>query len=109
VPGLIQAYGDAAKQVLALAEKEEKYIEDTYIVVEYTNGHVKTIGKDAHMMKNPMWKIMENGKEYWLMYCETNTICKLCINSYQKILDYEIKFERYNCTLKERKIYLLIK
>ena len=70
-------------------EETKKYIEDTYIVVEYTNGHVKTIGKDAHMMKNPMWKIMENGKEYWLMYCETNTICKLCINSYQKILDYE--------------------
>lgn len=30
VPGLIQAYGDAAKQVLASAEKEEKYIEDEY-------------------------------------------------------------------------------
>jgi uncharacterized YigZ family protein len=30
VPGLIQAYGDAAKQVLALAEKEEKYIEDKF-------------------------------------------------------------------------------
>jgi hypothetical protein len=41
-------------------------------------------------MKNPIWKILENEKEYILMYCEKNTICKLCPISYQKIIDYEI-------------------
>ena len=45
--------------------------------------------KSTYVIKNPMWKIKENFKEYWLMYCETNTINKLCSESYQKILDYE--------------------
>jgi hypothetical protein len=40
-------------------------------------------------MKNPIWKIEENGKEYLLMYCEKDIICRLCPGSYQKILDYE--------------------
>lgn len=44
-------------------------------------------------MKNPLWKIMTDGKEYLLMYCEKNTICKLCNESYQKIIKFE---EQYN-------------
>jgi hypothetical protein len=40
-------------------------------------------------MKNPIWKIKEDEKEYILMYCEKDTICKLCPESYQKIIDYE--------------------
>ena len=31
----------------------------------------------------------ENEKEYLIMYCEKNTICKLCFESYQKILNSE--------------------
>jgi hypothetical protein len=38
-----------------------------------------------------MWKIAEGLNEYLLMYCETNTIVKLCSESYQKIIDYEIQ------------------
>jgi hypothetical protein len=41
-------------------------------------------------MKNPLWRVQENGKEYILMYCEKDTLCKLCPQSYQSILDYEI-------------------
>jgi hypothetical protein len=66
-----------------------KIISQTYQIIEYTLGHYIEIGKDAYIMKNPIWKIKENKKEYWLMYCETNTIVKLCSTSYQKILDYE--------------------
>jgi len=40
-------------------------------------------------MKNPMWIIEENEKEIILMYCEKNTIIKLCEKSYEKILDFE--------------------
>jgi hypothetical protein len=47
------------------------------------------MGQHANIMKNPIWKIKENEKEYLLMYCEKDTICKLCIESYQQILDYE--------------------
>ena len=36
-----------------------------------------------------MWKIIENEKEYWLMYCEKDTIIKLCQKSFDKIKEYE--------------------
>ena len=43
----------------------------------------------TNKMKNPLWKIKEENNEYLMMYCETDTICKLCPVSYQKILDFE--------------------
>jgi hypothetical protein len=60
-----------------------------YDVIKYTAGHCTTMGQDANKMKNPMWKINEDGKEIILMYCEKDTIFKLCPQSYQKILDFE--------------------
>jgi hypothetical protein len=50
------------------------------------------MGQDANVMKNPIWKIKENEKEYLLMYCEKESLCKLCNESYEKILDYELNF-----------------
>jgi hypothetical protein len=64
-------------------------ITNNYNIIGYELGHYADNGKDAYIMKNPIWKIKENDKEYLLMYCEKDTICKLCIESYQKILDYE--------------------
>jgi hypothetical protein len=66
-----------------------KQIFDKNEILEYALGHYVEIGKDAYVIKNPMWKIKENFKEYWLMYCETDTIIKLCPESYQKILNFE--------------------
>ena len=66
-----------------------KYIIEKYNFVEYIKGHYSLMGKDAYVMKNPLWRIIENGKEYLLIYCEKDTICKLCHISYQKIVDYE--------------------
>jgi len=63
-------------------------IKSKYDIIEYKSGHYSEIGKDAYIMKNPIWKIKENDKEYWLMYCETNTIIKLCEKSYNIILKY---------------------
>jgi hypothetical protein len=69
-----------------------KYImKFNYNIIGYQEGHYHTMGQDANIMKNPIWKILENEKEYLLMYCENDTICKLCPISYQKIIDYEIK------------------
>ena len=62
---------------------------EQYEILDYIPGHYLTNGQDANMMKNPLWRITENEKEYLLMYCEKETICKLCPKSYQKILDYE--------------------
>lgn len=64
---------------------------EKYNIIDYIPGHVKTIGQQAYKMKNPIWKIKENEKEYLLMYCEKDTLCKLCPVSYQKILDFEIE------------------
>ena len=66
-----------------------KNISQKYEIIEYMRGHYLTMGQDANLMKNPIWRIKENEKEYMLMYCEKDTICKLCPESYQKIIDYE--------------------
>jgi hypothetical protein len=66
-----------------------KIISQKYDIIEYMCGHYLTVGQDANVMKNPIWKIKESGKEYLLMYCEKDTICKLCPESYQKIINYE--------------------
>jgi hypothetical protein len=73
-----------------------KKIIETYNVNEYIKGHYLTMGHDASIMKNPIWRINENGKEYLLMYCEKDIICKLCYESYQKILNYEYNFNNGN-------------
>ena len=70
-------------------EQTKTYIETHYNVIQYNNGHVKSIGKDAGIYKNPYWNVTENDKEIIYMYCETNTLIKLCPVSYQKILEYE--------------------
>jgi hypothetical protein len=67
-------------------------IQSTYpntFLTEYSKGHVKRTGMDAGIVKNPIWKITENDKEILLMYCEKDTICKLCPVSYAKILEFE--------------------
>jgi hypothetical protein len=66
-----------------------KNISQKYEIIEYMRGHYLTMGQDANLMKNPIWRIKEDEKEYMLMYCEKDTICKLSLESYQKILDYE--------------------
>jgi hypothetical protein len=67
-----------------------EHIIGKYDVVEYIKGHYSTMGSQAGIMKNPMWRINENGKEYLIMYCEKDIICKLCSEGYQKIVDFEI-------------------
>jgi len=80
---------DLRRENVCCFPKFNNYILEKYNVVNYIPGHHKTIGQHAFKMKNPLWKITENEKEYLLMHCETDTICKLCPTSYQKILDFE--------------------
>lgn len=68
----------------------KKYIENNYKIIEFNEGHYKTVGKHAYSNKNPFWKIInENNEELILIYCEKDVLCKLCQTSYQKILNYE--------------------
>ena len=74
-------------------ENTKIYIENNYKIIEFNNGHYKNNGIHAYFYKNPFWKVIdENNKEIILMYCEKNTICKLCSVSYKKILDYEDEY-----------------
>jgi hypothetical protein len=61
----------------------------TYNVTGCINGHIKTKGKHSNIMKNPLWIIQENGEEFLLMYCEAESIVKLCRKSYSIIKEYE--------------------
>jgi len=84
-----------------------KNIIENYNVVEYIVGHYITSGQDANIMKNPLWRIIENEKEYILMYCEKDTICKLCLKSYEKILEYEKNINKKITWYKHQNGYIL--
>jgi len=84
-----------------------KNIMEKYNVIEYITGHYLTLGQDAGIMKNPLWKIIENDKEYLLMYCEKDTVCKLSFDSYQKILDYEKNIDKKLTWYKHQNGYIL--
>jgi hypothetical protein len=73
------------------AENQQLIDFNKYAIIAEYNGHVKHIGRESGKEKNNIWKVIEKEtkKEYILMYCETNTICILCPESYQKIIDYE--------------------
>ena len=72
-------------------ETAKIHIENNYKVIEFNNGHSKSRGIHAYYhFKNPFWKVInDKNEEIIIMYCEKNTICKLCPISYQKIIDYE--------------------
>lgn len=65
-------------------------VKKNYQIIEYIQGHYMTIGNDAYVLKNPMWRIKnDNNEESIIMYCEKDTLCILCIESYQTILEFE--------------------
>lgn len=47
--------------------------------------------KDNIVEKNPIWVVNDDGKEILLLFVEPNILCKLCRESYQKIVDFEQK------------------
>jgi len=81
---------DLRKENIIIYHKFHKIINDKFNIVDFKLGHYSENGVDAYVMKNPLWKIAENdGNEYWLMYCEKDTIIKLCQKSIDKITEYE--------------------
>ena len=81
---------DLRKSNMEMYHQYHTIVKEKYKVIEYNQGHYIGLGVDAYVMKNPLWKILnDNNEEELLMYCETDTLCKLCDTSYQKILEYE--------------------
>jgi len=69
---------------------EHIIIEKYKLIKKISAGHYTSKGREAKKIKNPIWKILnDNGKEQLLMYCGKNTICILCDESYEAILDFE--------------------
>jgi hypothetical protein len=92
---------DLRKNNVVCYPKIYSTIVEKYDIVDFIQGHYSTIGQSAYKIKNCIWKIKENEKIYMLMYCETDTLCKLCEDSYNKILEYEKTIEKkltwYKC------------
>jgi hypothetical protein len=80
---------DLRRENIIIHHKFHKKLSEKYNIIDFKLGHYIDTGIDAYIMKNPMWKIMENDKEYWLMYCEKDTIIKLSQKSLDKISEYE--------------------
>ena len=81
---------DLRRSNVEIYHQHHEEVKKTYTIIEYIQGHYLTAGNDACVLKNPMWKIInEQNEEVILMYCETNTLCILSKESYQKIIDFE--------------------
>lgn len=80
---------DLRKCNVEIYHKYNEIIKVKYNDFQYIQGHYNNYGIDAFLIKNPIWIVNENENQKYLMYCEKDTIIKLCKNSYQKILDIE--------------------
>ena len=80
---------DLRKQNIIIYHEKHSDIINNYNIIDYNLGHYINLGKDAYILKNPYWYINENDKIYILMYCEKDTIIKLCQTALDKIIEYE--------------------
>jgi hypothetical protein len=79
-------HNDLRKNNVIIYHDYHATITEKYSIKTYIPGHYSECGKDAFIMKNPIWVTTDN---VYLMYCETNTLCKLCELSYNKIKKFE--------------------
>jgi len=81
---------DLRRTNVEIYHKYHDIVKENYNVIEYVQGHHYTVGSDAYVVKNPMWKIRTiRNEEQIMMFCEKDILCILSKESYQKILDYE--------------------
>lgn len=81
---------DLRRANVEIYHKYHDIVKENYNVIEYVQGHHYSVGSDAFVLKNPLWKIRTaKNEEQLLMYCEKDTLCLLSADSYQKIVDYE--------------------
>ena len=84
-------------------------------IIEYIPGHILNVGQDANIMKNPKWIVKEkistkennSCKEIIVMYCEKDTICKLCPDSLRIIKEFEKEQGRCITWFKGQNGYIL--
>lgn len=79
------------------------FIKSNFNYIGFTHGHIYSNNK----FHNPYWTIKENNNFYLLMFCEPNTLCKLCLKSHQIILDFEIKHNTQIIWTKSKEGYII--
>ena len=78
-----------------------------YTILEHLGGHVKNFGRTAGSIKNPMYKVLDNEQELYIMGIEGDILCILCEESYEKILNYEKeKNDGYKLTFSKLNNYI---
>jgi hypothetical protein len=81
---------DLRKSNVDIYHKYHDTVNEKYKVIEYIQGHYIELGVDSYVMKNPLWRVLnENNEEELLMYCEKDILTKICVKSYKCLLDYE--------------------
>jgi hypothetical protein len=76
---------DLRKCNMICKHKYHKIITKEYSDAVYIEGHFKDTGKDAYIMKNPMWKV----NEVYYVYCSGDKLFTLDETSLEKIREYE--------------------
>jgi hypothetical protein len=77
---------DLRRENISFQHKSHNTVMSLYQVTSYQPGHFSKKGKDAYVMKNPIWT---TDKNKLIMYCETNSFCELCPLSYEKVIEFE--------------------
>jgi hypothetical protein len=77
---------DLQRDNVSIQHKYHQKVIDLYTITCFNKGHHPKNGKEAYIMKNPIWT---TDKNKLLMYCNQDTLCELCHVSYNKVLEFE--------------------
>ncbi len=74
----------------------ETKLKESMNVIKIKKGHINKYGVHAGVEKNRIWKINDDGKIIYLMYCEPDDLCILDKKSLNVIRQYEKQYNNGN-------------
>ena len=81
---------DLRRTNVEIYHKFHDEVKAKYKVIEYIQGHYISNGNDAFVLKNPMWRVLNDlNQEELLMYCEKDILLKICDESHSRIVEFE--------------------
>jgi hypothetical protein len=80
---------DLRRDNVIVRPRYEKSLLDGYEILESIEGHCKHVGKDAGIIKNPMWKVQDETGEFFVMHCEPGVLVQLCQESLDQLREFE--------------------
>ena len=82
---------DLREENIDIKFKGEELIDlDIYNIIDFKPGHLITKGVDSGIIKNSIWTVYDKKtfQKYYLMYCEKDTLVKLCDKSLNIVNKY---------------------